>query len=80
MNLAALEAMYTAGETVSPASLLARGLVRRAKGRAPAIKILGTGTLAKALIVKGCTLSVSARAAILASGGAVRGEQAPDHP
>ncbi|MDO8566569.1 MAG: uL15 family ribosomal protein [bacterium] len=71
VNLAALEVRYKDGETVSPASLLARDLVRRAKGRVPVVKILGTGTLAKALVVKGCTLSVSARAAILASGGTI---------
>ncbi|MDP1707036.1 MAG: uL15 family ribosomal protein [bacterium] len=71
VNLAALESVYKAGETVSPSSLLARTLVRRAKGRAPAVKILGTGTITKALVVKGCALSISARAAILASGGTI---------
>lgn len=71
VNLAALESVYKAGETVSPASLLARSLVRRAKGRAPVVKILGTGTINKALVVKGCALSISARAAILASGGTI---------
>ena len=71
VNLAALEAMYKAGETVSPASLLARDLVRRAKGRAPIVKILGTGSITKALVVRGCTLSVSARAAILKAGGTI---------
>ncbi|MDO8593560.1 MAG: uL15 family ribosomal protein [bacterium] len=71
VNLAALEAMYKAGETVSPASLLARDLVRRAKGRAPAVKILGTGSLTKALVVKGCAVSASARAAITAAGGTI---------
>ncbi|MHB8860411.1 MAG: uL15 family ribosomal protein [Minisyncoccota bacterium] len=69
VNLAALEAAYQAGETVSPATLLAKGLVRRAKGRAPEVKILGTGTLTKALVIKGCTLSAAARAALLAVGG-----------
>ncbi len=69
VNLAALEASYKAGETVSPASLLARDLVRRAKGRAPVVKILGTGELSKALVIKGCTLSVSAREAISKAGG-----------
>ncbi len=69
VNLAALEAAYQAGETVSPASLVAKGIVRRAKGRAPSVKILGTGTLTKALIIKGCALSDAARAALLAKGG-----------
>ncbi|KKW42139.1 hypothetical protein A3I46_00440 [Candidatus Kaiserbacteria bacterium RIFCSPLOWO2_02_FULL_54_13] len=78
VNLAALEAAYKAGETVSPASLLARGLVRRAKGRVPVVKILGTppaGGLTKALVVKGCTLSSVARAALTAAGGIIYGEQ-----
>lgn len=71
VNLAALEAMYTVGETVSPATLLAKDLVRRAKGRAPIVKILGTGSLTKALVIKGCASSVSARTAILAVGGTI---------
>jgi large subunit ribosomal protein L15 len=69
VNLGTLEAAYAAGETVSPPSLLAKGLVRRAKGRAPVVKILGTGALSKALTVRGVALSVSARAAITAAGG-----------
>ncbi len=69
VNLAALEAAYQVGETVSPATLLAKGLVRRAKGRAPEVKILGTGTLTKALVIQGCTLSAAARTALLAVGG-----------
>lgn len=71
VNLAALEVAYKAGETVSPASLVSKGLVRRAKGRAPIVKILGTGTLSKALVIKGCTLSVTARAAALKAGGTI---------
>lgn len=69
VNLSALEAAYKAGETVSPTTLLAKGLVRRAKGRAPIVKILGTGELTKALQVDGCTLSASALAALTAAGG-----------
>lgn len=71
VNLAALESVYKAGEIVSPATLLAKDLVRRAKGRAPAVKILGTGALTKALVIKGCSLSVTARAAITAAGGTI---------
>jgi large subunit ribosomal protein L15 len=69
VNLDALELNYKAGETVSPATLLAKGLVRRAKGRAPSVKILGTGSLTKALSVTGCTLSATALAAVTAAGG-----------
>lgn len=71
VNLSALETAYQGGETVSPATLLAKGLVRRAKGRVPAVKILGAGTLSKALVVEKCALSAAARAALLATGGAI---------
>ena len=71
VNLGALEAIYTAGDTVSPATLLAKGLVRRAKGRAPMVKILGTGALTKALSVKGCAVSASAEKGITKAGGTV---------
>ncbi|MEK7157321.1 MAG: uL15 family ribosomal protein [Patescibacteria group bacterium] len=69
VNFTALEVAYKAGEIVSPASLVSRGIVRRAKGRAPIVKILGTGTLTKALVIKGCMISDVARAALLAVGG-----------
>jgi large subunit ribosomal protein L15 len=71
VNIAAIEAAYKAGETVSPATLLAKGLVRRAKGRAPQVKILGAGEITKALKVEGCELSASARAALEKGGAAI---------
>ena len=63
VNLATLDELFKAGETVSPATLLAKGLVHRVKGRAPHVKILGTGTLSKKLVIKGCQLSATAAAA-----------------
>ena len=71
VNLTALDASYAAGETVSSASLLARHLVRRAKGRVPAVKILGTGDITKALVIRGCVVSVRAQSAIVAAGGTI---------
>lgn len=68
VNLSVLEAAYKAGETVSPTSLLAKGLVRQSKGRAPFVKILGNA-ITKAIIVKGCAISVVARKALVAAGG-----------
>ena len=71
VNLVVLEAAYKDGETVSPATLLAKGLVRRAKGRAPEVKILGAGELTKKLIVENCAISESARAALLKAGATI---------
>ena len=69
VNLAEVELNFKAGETVSPATLVARGLVRRSKGRAPQVKILGSGPVTKALVVTGCAMSAGAQAALLAAGG-----------
>ncbi len=71
VNLAALEATFAAGATISPATLLAKGLVRRIKGRAPAVKILGTGEVTKSFILSGCDLSASAREALVKAGGTI---------
>jgi len=68
VNLAALESAFKAGETVSPASLLEKNLVRRVKGRPPTVKILGTGALKKMLVFKGVTFSKSAKAAVESAG------------
>jgi len=64
VNLGTLEAVYKEGETVSPASLVAKGLVRRTKGRVPKVKILGTGVLTKKLLIRNCVLSATARKAL----------------
>ena len=71
VNLAALEAKYKAGETVSPGSLFVKGLVRRVKGNMPEVKILGTGEVTKAFVVKNCLVSASARTALTAAGGTI---------
>ncbi|HUQ30131.1 MAG TPA: uL15 family ribosomal protein [Candidatus Paceibacterota bacterium] len=72
INLVALENAFKAGDIVSPATLLAKRLIRRAgKGRAPKVKILGVGELTKALVVRKCTLSASAKSAIEKAGGTI---------
>lgn len=71
VNLAALQAAFEAGETVSPATLLAKGLVRRAKGRAPMVKILGLGEIDKALVIENCAVSGAAREALTKAGATI---------
>ena len=48
---------FKAGETVTPKTLVAKGLVKRIHGKVPAVKILGVGELLKGLIVKDCSVS-----------------------
>ena len=71
INLSVIEANFTAGETVSPSSLVAKKLVNTRRKRVPVVKILGTGTLTKKVTIEGCMISASAEAAVVAAGGKV---------
>jgi large subunit ribosomal protein L15 len=69
VNLAKLDALFAAGDVVSPVSLMQKGLVRSKGGYILPVKILGTGSIAKAVTVEGCEASASAKSAIEAAGG-----------
>jgi large subunit ribosomal protein L15 len=67
VNLSAIEACYEAGAVVDEAALRDRGLV---KGRHDdGVKILGEGSLTKALTVRATKFSGSAAEKIAAAGG-----------
>ncbi len=72
VNLDRIEAAYSAGETVSPSTLFAKGLLEQARKKHPPVKILARGSLTKSLTVSGCEVSESAKAAIVAAGGSVQ--------
>ena len=59
---------FADGETVSPDTLIARGL---AKKRRVAVKILGSGELARKLVVQGAKVSKAAREKIEKMGGRI---------
>ena len=71
LNVSALERAFAAGASVNPAMLIAGGVISRRGGTVPLVKILGDGTLTKAFMVSGCTVSASARAKIEGIGGRV---------
>ena len=72
VNVAALEGAFKAGETVTPKTLVAAGVVSTVRKKAPAVKILGNGDLAKKLTIEGCTVSKSAQEKIEKAGGSVK--------
>lgn len=73
MNVGDLDVHFEAGDAVSLAVLLARGLVKDPKA---GLKILGHGSLTKALVVK-ARVSQTAREKIEAAGGQVESESEP---
>lgn len=71
INLGQLEKAFTAGTAVTPMLLLERGLLRRVRGKVPAVKILASGALTKPLVLSGMTISATARAVVERIGGQV---------
>ncbi len=71
VNVAKLEAVFVAGDTVSPKTLVMAGVVSTVAKRAPKVKILAAGELTKKLTVEGCEVSATAKAKIEQAGGTV---------
>lgn len=71
VNVSVLEATFAAGDTVSPQTLVAKGVVAQSRKRAPAVKILANGELTKKLTVTGCAVSATAAEKIAQAGGTV---------
>ncbi len=71
VNVSVLEARFEKGEMITPAVLLEKRIVRRQKGRVPAVKVLGKGDITKALTIEGCMISDGAKEKIEKAGGKV---------
>lgn len=71
VNVSVLEAHFEAGADVNPKSIVAIGILRKVRGRAPMVKILGNGDLSKKLKVTNCMVSSSAKEKIEKAGGSV---------
>jgi len=73
INLEILERHYAAGETVSLATLLEKGLLKKQGGKMPAVKILGNGEITKKFTIEGCDMSAAAREKVEKAGGNIAG-------
>jgi len=72
VNVAVLEASFDAGAEVTPKTLVATGVIRAKRGKAPLVKILGNGDLTKKLTISGCAISASAKEKIEKAGGTIK--------
>ena len=72
VGLRAIARTFPDGALIQPQSLLSAGLIRRMKGRVPAVKILGHEAISKRLTFRGVGFSRRAQALVEAAGGAVR--------
>lgn len=71
VNLKAVEKAFSAGEVVSPQTLVMKTVIATKSKRAPVVKILATGEVTKKLKFEGCLVSEAARVKIEKAGGEV---------
>lgn len=71
VNLAMLQSAYSAGERVTPATLIEKMVITTKNGKVPSVKILARGEVSKKLVVAECKISAAARTAIESAGGSV---------
>ncbi len=70
VTLEQLEAKFDAGEEITPASIIEKGILKQRGNAKHMVKIVGT-EISKKLIVKGATVSAGAKAAIEKAGGSI---------
>lgn len=70
VNVGALN-VFSEGDTVTPTSLVAKGLIGEAFGKNPKVKILGNGELTCKLTIERCTVSGTAKEKIEKVGGTI---------
>ncbi|OGZ44162.1 MAG: hypothetical protein A3J55_04125 [Candidatus Ryanbacteria bacterium RIFCSPHIGHO2_02_FULL_45_17b] len=71
-NVALVERMFKQGETVSPQTLIAKGILSKKSRAGIKVKILATGSITKSVTIEGCEVSVSAKEKIEKAGGLVK--------
>ena len=71
LGLTAIESSFKAGETVSPQTLVDKGVLTLDRGSLPKVKILSTGELTIKVAVEGCAVSAGAKSQIEKAGGSV---------
>jgi len=72
INLSVLEQVFSNGDTISPSTIVAKGIVGTFKGGNPRIKILGTGDITKKVTISNCVVSAGAKTKIEKAGGTVK--------
>lgn len=71
VNVSVLEKVFDNGATVSPVTLLEKGILKSSRESQAGVKILGTGELTKKLIISGCVVSAGAKTKIESVGGSI---------
>ena len=72
INLAILDKAYVQNEEISPATLISKGLMKLKKGKVPKVKILGSGSITKKVVITKCQFSKVVEEKIKKVGGGIK--------
>lgn len=72
VNVGQLENIFSNGDTVSPSTLVKKGVLEVRLGKNPKVKILALGDISKKLNISNCKVSAEAKAKIEKAGGKVK--------
>ncbi len=72
INLSDIETLYSAGDIVSPETLVERAVISTISGKIPQVKILGTGEITKKVIIEKCLISKEAAEKVQKAGGEIK--------
>ena len=71
VNVHVLGQQFEDNEKITPAVLVQKRIVRREKGKIPAVKVLGNGEITKSLHIEFCEVSLAAKEKIEKAGGTI---------
>jgi large subunit ribosomal protein L15 len=71
VNLKTLSEKFEKGETISPETLVTKGVLHKIRGNFPKVKILGDGEVTKVFVITNCFVSLPAKVKIEKAGGSV---------
>lgn len=71
INLGTIDTAFDKGAKITPATLVASGVIRIRKGDKPFVKILGTGEITKSFEFSGVIFSATAKEKIEKAGGKI---------
>lgn len=71
VNIKDIDKNFKSGEIVNPKSLVAKGVLKKEKGKLPKVKILSVGETKKKFTVKDCRASEAAKKKIEKAGGKI---------
>jgi large subunit ribosomal protein L15 len=71
VSLSRIDAVFAAGDVVSPKTLVEKKVINVRGKKFPKVKVLANGEITKKVTIENCLVSASAKAAIEKAGGNV---------